>query len=253
MKENLIPTKIDSLLSKIITMISQIVGKGYGSSSVEREVKMNKRLLVVEGGGIFVDIGANKGKYTSELIKNYKNAEIHIFEPNKLNYNLLTKSFSGLAKVKINNKAVSNDAGTQKLHSNVDGSGLASLYDRKLNRFGIEMNFKEDVDVISFDSYYTENLDGKIVDLVKLDIEGNELNALKGMINSIKKIRQIQFEFGGCNIDSRTFFQDFWYFFKERGFQIYRISPIGLIKLDKYKESDEFFSITNYIARNPDL
>lgn len=51
MKENLIPTKIDSLLSKIITMISQIVGKGYGSSSVEREVKMNKRLLVVEGGG----------------------------------------------------------------------------------------------------------------------------------------------------------------------------------------------------------
>ena len=51
MKENRITTKIDSLLSKIITRISQIVVKGYGSSSVQKEVKMNKRLLGVEGGG----------------------------------------------------------------------------------------------------------------------------------------------------------------------------------------------------------
>ena len=66
---------------------------------------------------------------------------------------------------------------------------------------------------------------------------------------AINKISVIQFEFGGCNIDTRTFFQDFWYFFQDNGFDIYRVSPIGLIKVKKYNERDEIFTTTNYIAK----
>ena len=50
-----------------------------------------------------------------------------------------------------------------------------------------------------------------MIDLLKLDVEGNELLALKGLSDSIEYIKIIQFEFGGSNIDSRTYFQDFYY------------------------------------------
>ena len=66
----------------------------------------------------------------------------------------------------------------------------------------------------------------------------------------LKEIKIVQFEFGGCNIDSRTYFQDFYYFFTERNFEIYRLSPRGLKKIDKYSESDEIFDTTNFICLN---
>jgi hypothetical protein len=50
--------------------------------------------------------------------------------------------------------------------------------------------------------------------MVKMDIEGHELTALKGFGAALDVARVLQFEFGGCNIDSRTYFQDFWYFLK---------------------------------------
>jgi len=86
-----------------------------------------------------------------------------------------------------------------------------------------------------------------------MDVEGSELKILEGMGIFIKKIKLIQFEFGGCNIDSRTFFQDFWYYFKKNNFDLFRITPTGPKKIKEYSESDEFFRTTNYIALNNNL
>ena len=80
-------------------------------------------------------------------------------------------------------------------------------------------------------------------------IEGHELKALKGaarMINE-KKVDVIQFEFGGCNIDSRTYFQDFFYLLKDN-FTIYRILRDGLLEMPTYQETHEIFITINYLA-----
>ena len=85
-------------------------------------------------------------------------------------------------------------------------------------------------------------------------MEGHELDVLNGFGDLIYKTKLIQFEFGGCNIDTRTYFQDFWYFFNEKAFMIYRISPRGLIPIKDYNESDEyFFGSTNFIALNQNI
>ena len=85
---------------------------------------------------------------------------------------------------------------------------------------------------------------------MNLDVEGHELDVLEGFGKLILKTKLIQFEFGGCNIDTRTYFQDFWYFFLERNFIIYRITPRGFLRIRSYKEKYEFFQTTNYIALN---
>ena len=85
---------------------------------------------------------------------------------------------------------------------------------------------------------------------MKIDVEGHELDVLKGFGDLIVKTKLVQFEFGGTNIDTRTFFQDFWYFFTKKNFRIYRISPKGKILINKYDEKHEYFLTTNYIAVN---
>jgi hypothetical protein len=87
-----------------------------------------------------------------------------------------------------------------------------------------------------------------------MDVEGNELNILNGAKRMIENdsIDFIQFEFGGCNIDSRTFFQDFFYLLKER-YRIYRILKNGLYPIDSYSEKYEIFITTNYLAQRISL
>jgi Methyltransferase FkbM domain len=75
-----------------------------------------------------------------------------------------------------------------------------------------------------------------------VDVEGNELNVLKGASEMIRKgnIDFIQFEFGGTDIDSRTFFQDFYYLLKDN-YKIYRIYRNGLDPIRQYNQTQEIF------------
>jgi hypothetical protein len=126
------------------------------------------------------------------------------------------------------------------------GSGLASLTDRRLNHLSINMDVKETVQVTTIDAAVPK----VSIDILKIDIEGHELNALKGALETLKRVRVVQFEFGGANIDTRTFFQDFFYFFQKQNFTIYRITPLGIVKIRKYNERMERFITTNYVAVN---
>jgi hypothetical protein len=108
----------------------------------------------------------------------------------------------------------------------------------------------EQVEVRRFEDHYDTFLAGRIIDIVKIDVEGHELMVLHGFGESIGKMRVIQFELGGANIDTKVFFRDFWRFFEKTGFSLYRITPLGVMRIDSYHESEEFFTIANFIAVN---
>lgn len=235
------------LLNKIV---SWLLGIGYGAESIEKEIKSFMKFI--PNGEIFVDVGGNKGLYSSTLIKKFNVKEIHIFEPCKLNIEIIKEKFSD-KRIKIINCGLSNLDSEAILYSNETGSGLASLSKRKLDHFGIKFDNEELIKLIRFDEYWKNNIKSEYVDLMKIDVEGHELNVLEGAGNYINNIKVIQFEFGGCNIDTKTFFQEFWYFFKVRNFQIYRITPIGALEINSYTESLERFQTTNYFCVNRNL
>jgi hypothetical protein len=89
--------------------------------------------------------------------------------------------------------------------------------------------------------------------LLKIDVEGFELQVLKGAEKTLKFVIVVQFEFGGTSIDSRNFFKDFWDFFEMNNFQLYRLTPLGLRKVSRYSEELECFKFSNYYAINNDL
>lgn len=228
-------------------MAAYAQGKGYGTSSIRRENTLVHQLLNRQPQ-LVIDIGGNVGDYTAELRRRNPLAEIHTFEPSSTNVGKLRSKFKDDKNIFILPFAVSDREGTATLYSNDPGSGLASLTQRNLDHFGIDFNLKESIDTIRFEDYWLKALKGRHLDIVKIDIEGHELAALKGFGKAISSTSVLQFEFGGCNIDTRTFFQDFWYFFKEHKFEMFRITPLGLDRITRYRELHEFFSTTNFIA-----
>jgi FkbM family methyltransferase len=240
----IIPQKV---LNLIESFSQQLQGKGSGTLPISFEIKSCLKLLKDKSVKVIFDVGANEGHYTAELLKYYKNSSYYLFEPSALNCIKLKKKFAKLPNVHIVSKALSDENGTGLLYTDKSGSGLASLYKRRLEHFDIYLNHEEKIDLIRLDSFYTER---RTIDYLKLDVEGSEMKVLIGSGEVIKKIKLIQFEIGSQNIDSKTFFQDFWYFFKDNNFDLFRISPAGPKKIDKYRENDEHFRMSNYIALN---
>jgi FkbM family methyltransferase len=174
------------------------------------------------------------------------NAKIFAFEPSSIARKDLENSFAGEKRIEIFPFALSSSSGKAVLWSDKAGSGLGSLTKRRLDHFNIDFNVNEEIQILTLDEW---NSSRRLKpDLIKIDVEGHELDVLKGGECILKDTKLVQFEFGGCNIDSRTYFQDFWYFFSSRGFSIYRVSPYGPILIAEYDEEDEHFRTTNYLA-----
>jgi FkbM family methyltransferase len=243
------PQEFYNLLNLIERTAAYGQGKGYGTATMEQEVKLLQS-FVKAAPTLAVDIGGNVGNYTAELRKINPTLEIHIFEPSSTNIIKLNSRFQSDRLVKVVPFALSDTSGSATLFSNEPGSGLGSLVQRKLDHFNIPFDTTETINTIRFEDYWNTELKSRKIDLLKIDIEGHELTALKGFGKALQATKAIQFEFGGCNIDTRTYFQDFWYYFKEQHFEIYRITPFEAEKISRYKESDEFISTTNYIAVN---
>lgn len=224
-------------------------GKGYGTSTLNQEFRLLSSFLEAKPN-LIIDIGGNRGDYSEIILNQHPLAEIHIFEPSKKNIDLLKSRFSTHHSVSIVPVALSNVSGSASLFANESGSGLASLTKRRLEHFDVPFDFEERVQTERFEDYWKNELGKRSIDCVKIDVEGHELDVLKGFGQSLEVVKALQFEFGGCNIDTRTFFQDFWYFFKTNNFDIYRITPLGAQQIIAYSEIDEFFSTTNFIAVN---
>jgi len=167
----------------------------------------------------------------------------------------LSDNAKGYSNVRLNNFGLGKESGEFELFYNEIGSGLASLSKRRLDHFGIDFRYSEKVRIETLDDYCW-NQKVQNIDLLKLDVEGHELDVLQGGIQMFqgKRIRMVSFEFGGCNIDTRTYFQDFWYFFQEnRMARIFRITPSGhLVPIPQYKEVYEQFRTTNFLVLQSD-
>lgn len=194
-----------------------------------------------------IDIGANVGGFTVQLRETFPNLEVHMFEPANSLFNQLNTRFFEDDLVYVLPLAVSDKRGVGNLYFDKEG-GLASLTKRRLDHFNTYFDLSESVDVICFEDYWNINLQRRDIDFIKINVEGYELAVLRGMGQAINFIKVIQFEFGGTGIDAKIYFQDFWYFFKENNFDIYRFTFLGPLRIATYREIDETFVKTDYLA-----
>jgi len=242
-------------LEKKIKKLQRYLGIGSGGN-VENsgEAKIIEMLKKEKSSNLCVfDVGANKGDFAKmalSILRREDKLTIYCFEPSKYTYNLLKQNLIGNTQVILNNIGLGKEEGKFNLYYDKPGSGTASLTKRDLDFIGVEFKHYERVSIDTVDHYCKEN-NIDFIDLLKIDVEGHELDVLDGAVNMFRKksIGKVSFEFGGCNIDTRTFFKDFFYYFQKHHYRLYRITPSGyFFPVDSYKETYEQFRTTNFLA-----
>jgi FkbM family methyltransferase len=191
----------------------------------EKEIKFLEQYL--KNGDVFIDIGANIGLFTlvaSKIVG--ADGLVYAFEP-------MQNSFDSLsAHLQLNNSknviaeklAVSNGKDFIELYidANDKNSGMASSY---INNYTL----KECVLSTSIDDYLSQKGDVTIT-LIKIDIEGGEYLALKGMEQTLKKYKPaLLIEINPEIIERTPFTQnDIAAFLNKLGYRKYFIDNFGL-------------------------
>lgn len=211
-----------------------------------------KSMREMGGDMIVFDIGANVGNYSSMLLHYAKiyniNLKIHLFEPTKGCFTVLSEKFRNKNNIILNNFGLSNNNTIAKIFYDEEQSGLASLYQRNLEHYGIKLTQSEDIILKRADEYISEYSINHI-DFIKLDVEGHELKVLEGFGDYLNGdfIDYIQFEYGGAYIDSRSNLMEIYNFLTKRNFTIAKIMPSGL-EIRDYKPFMDNFQYANYVA-----
>ncbi|PKF72958.1 FkbM family methyltransferase [Chryseobacterium sp. PMSZPI] len=133
---------------------------------------------VLKEGDVFIDVGGNIGLFSLNASKVLGNdGRVYAFEAFKPNYEKFSRYITNnnLKNVSLEHLAVSEGSGFIDIFYNdsFDNVGMASSYIENFTT-------KEKVKCLSLDDYVKSHQIGKI-DLIKIDIEGGEVSALKGM------------------------------------------------------------------------
>jgi FkbM family methyltransferase len=198
---------------------------------------------------IFFDVGSNQGQFATLVIQSLgERVNLFCFEPSKNTFSVLTRTLDGFQNAKLYNFGLGDCDQLLNLYADQEMSGLASLYDRK-HFDQSTTRLVETVEIKSLDKFCSENAISHI-HYLKLDVEGHEMSVLKGAVAMLgaRAIDYIQFEFGGCNIDSRTYLRDFFEILSPN-YDIFRLLRNGLAPLKTYHETLEIFTTTNFIAK----
>jgi FkbM family methyltransferase len=197
---------------------------------------------------VIIDVGANKGDYSLMVLAVNPDAKIIAFEPHPKTYLKLKENFAG-KNVNSFNKALGSDSGLLNLfdYESNDGSTHASIYKGVIEEIHNKVSLHHQVQVEALDKIIA-NLDIKNIRLLKIDTEGHELEVIRGCSNALRNqtIDYIHFEFNEMNVISRIFLRDFFALLS--GYELYRLLPRGMIKIDSSPLNSEIFAYQNIVA-----
>lgn len=184
-----------------------------------------------------LDIGANIGYYSRFFANSVGvNGNIIAFEPDKTNFNHLKKNVKDFNNIEIVNKAVGERTGIVKLYQskelNVDHQTYDSGEDREV----------VNVEMIAVDDLVGNN---KQVDFIKIDIQGYDFFALKGMEKTIKNSSRIAIfgEFWPYALNKAGVKpKDYIDFLKDMGFKLQIFNLEKETDFDKYINDKSFYT-----------
>ena len=161
-----------------------------------------KSHLTMNENETFVDVGANVGTYSLKVATDYKDKAVQVIaiEAHPENYkalcrNIACNSFENITAI---NKAVSDKQGSATLYEYL-GFG----YRTRFETYSLHNNsISQESSSLRVECDTLDNiLAGYKVDLMKIDIEGEEVLALKGAMNTLKRLHKIIVEVHEYNFD----------------------------------------------------
>lgn len=198
----------------IAKKITQLKGIGY------KDLFLN----INNHDPIVIDIGANRGQTIDLFLEIYNKADIYAFEPTPSLYNDLQNRYKSLKNVFLSNYAlgdneritdfnISSYSPTNSIlepnisvyknndHKLASGDMLSDVF--------INTSKSVSVEVITFDKFYKENINGKVIDIFKTDTQGFDYEVLLGSKTSLPYIKSVL-----CECQFREFYKGSKPFYK---------------------------------------
>lgn len=159
-----------------------------------------------------IDGGAYHGVVSKKLSSIFPKGVVYSFEPQLDIFKILQKNVKDFPNIKPINKALSSSPGKRKLFINIkrDTSSLSPISNSGKDFIPhVQPLNTQMVDVITLDDW-AQKSDVLNIDVIKLDLQGHELEALKGctnLINSSVKVIYTEVEFVKLYEDNCLFFE----------------------------------------------
>jgi FkbM family methyltransferase len=181
--------------------------------------------------GTFVDVGANLGYYS--ILAGFGvgwSGRVYSFEPNPRLFDLLVRNVSAnwmKSFVTPEPLAVYEDARTTDFFVSRHFAGNSTLASLDVVETELDTISKISVQTVSLDEYFADYRDP--IDVIKIDIEGAELFAFRGMRELLKRNPNVavvcewsQNQMKAQDSDPAELLEEF----RRHDFKIYRIEPV---------------------------
>lgn len=211
--------------SDLDTLIKKIKNPSLVSFVFCKHLKLFS--LSNEGRNIqkIIDVGANEGQFAFMARYCWPSAQIDCYEPDPSAYEKLSDFYTKEKKIQINNYALGSSSQTLKLNLGQTSATNSFLVERnKLLKTSIDVSVKTINEI-----YAQKDLSNS---LLKLDVQGYELEVLKGSSNVLDKISFILAEISLAEIfECGPQFFDIWQFLNEYGYVYHTI-------IDQYRDPE---------------
>jgi FkbM family methyltransferase len=150
---------------------------------------MNNIFKYIKNPKYILDIGANIGEFSKKIYDIYPNCDFILIEPNLNCKEYLDKLPFEHRIIGLSNKSDVVDFYVE-LNNNI-ASG-ASIYKENTDyyKYGNYINYKISVDTLDNMNFYPEC----IIDLVKIDTQGSELDIIEGGVETLKRVKYLLIE-----------------------------------------------------------
>ena len=233
------------------------IGKYYSKESSGEIFVLNKisQFYSEHKSVVCFDVGANIGDYTLILKSYFPNSYIYAFEPNPISYKTL-KTLD-LKNFYCYQLGLSSTESTIELYdypnSGNSGSEHSSIYNDAFKLVHQTTNTLQVNCKFTTGDIFCEEFEIDTINFLKIDVEGHEIECLRGCKQLIynQRIDLIQFEFTQINVVSRVFLKDFYDLLNN--YKIYRLDTDKLIPLFDYQVRNEIFFYQNFLAVNNNI
>ncbi len=208
------------------------------------ELTVQKKIAAFHPG-VMIDGGANAGHYSLMFRQYSPDCTIYAFEPVATTFEKLKDNIRAYPEIIPVNKGLYSENCTKEIRLFPQDT-LSSLFD--IQGLSYETTGEQTIELVRGDDFLREQKIDK-VDLLKLDLEGAEYDALLGFEETLKhkKIRAVQFEYGYINITTKHLLIDFYNLFGDHGYIVGKIFP-KIVEFRKYDFKYEDFLGPNFIA-----
>lgn len=191
-----------------------------------------------------LDVGAHRGEWTSMALDVLPDAEVHAFEPVPATYERLVAAVGASPRVVAVNAALTVPGRDEAVIWTRGGSDtMSSLVES--DRAGLE---PQTISCLSGDAYLSENGISH-VDLLKVDVEGHDLDVLDGFSGALAggSVEVVQFEFTLWAVHARRWLGDYYDLLGPLGYAIGKLHP-RRVRWKDYQPEDERFLRCNFVA-----